>query len=131
MNGIETRFKKGNKAAEIYTEDEVLSLFDKMRDNTITNDDILSLQDAHHFVNMFHSTLYYLISKFPELDNYKNDIANIIISRINKGALKGERSGGYNSTAAIWRSKQLGEKDTQHQKTEHSGEVNIKPKEWV
>jgi hypothetical protein len=52
-----------------------------------------------------------LIDKFPVFESIKKDIADIIIARINKNALKGD----FNPAASIWRMKQLGEKDTQYQ----------------
>jgi hypothetical protein len=41
------------------------------------------------------------------LQYFKEDIKRLLTARINKGALQGN----YNVTAAIWRMKQLGEKD--------------------
>ena len=107
MNGEETRFKDGNKAAEKWSEEEACAILEKMRENAKNDDDILSLQDAILSVELYTTSLNYIIDKFPVFENIKNDIKDIIISRINKKALKSD----FNPTASIWRMKQLGEKD--------------------
>jgi len=70
---------------------------------------------------MYGSTFHYLIEKFPVLEIYKKDITDIVVSRINKNALKNE----FNATASIWRMKQLGEKDkTETDITTNGKEIN-------
>jgi len=100
-------FGKGNKAAEKWTEEEARKLVEKMRDNAKNDISILSLQDAILSVDLYSTSLNYIIDKFPVFETIKKDINDIIIARINKGALKGD----YNPTAGIWRMKQLGERD--------------------
>ena len=107
MNGEETRFKPGNKAAEKYDAETARQLLEEAFLNAFKDDKILCVQDAFFSIDMRPTTAHYLIKKFPELEDIKKDINDIIISRINKKALAGD----YNATASIWRFKQLGEKD--------------------
>ncbi|MCP4987265.1 MAG: hypothetical protein GY928_14800 [Colwellia sp.] len=100
-------FQEGNKAAEKWTEESAKNLIETMRDNAKNDEGILSLQDAILSVDLYTTSLNYIIDKFPVFENIKKDINDIIIARINRGALKGD----YNPTAGIWRMKQLGEKD--------------------
>lgn len=118
MNAEETRFKIGNKAAEKWTEEEVEKVMFQMLENARKNEDILSLQDAILSVELYSSSLNYLVNKYPVFENIKSDVQDVIISRINKGGLKGD----FNPTVVVWRSKQLGEKDTQYQNVK--SEVN-------
>lgn len=110
-------FEIGNKAAEKWTEAEVKKTIEQMRENAHKDSEILCLQDAIFSVDLYSSGLNYLIDKFPVFENIKKDIQDIIISRINKGALKGDLT----PSPAIWRMKQCGEKDKVE--TEHSGEI--------
>lgn len=105
------KFEIGNKAAEKWTEEEARNIFIQMLENTADDIDILSLQDAILSVNLYSSSLNYLIEKFPVFESIKNDIGDVIIARINRGGLKGD----FNPTIVVWRSKQLGERDTQYQ----------------
>ena len=107
MNGEETRFKIGNEAALKWTEEKVSDIFAKMVENTKNDAKILCLQDAIMSVDLYSSSINYLIDKFPVFENIKKDIQDIIISRINTKVLNNE----FNPTASIWRFKQLGEKD--------------------
>lgn len=109
MNGEATRFKKGNKAAEKWTEEEALKAFGDMLAFSAINESVVSVQQAYIDFGMPSPTYYYLINKFPVLENIKKGINDIIISRVNKGAINNE----MNPTACIWRMKQLGEKDKQ------------------
>ena len=117
MNGEETRFKIGNKAAEKWSEEEVEKIIFDMRDNAETNDSVLCLQDAIRSVDLYSSSLNYLIDKFPVFENIKKDIQDIITARINKGALMGD----FVPAPAIWRMKQLGEKDEQELNHKNNG----------
>ena len=110
MNGEATRFKIGNKAAEKWTEDEVEKKMFQMLENAKNRSDILCFQDAVLSVDLYPSSINYLINKFPVFNSIKEDIGSIIIARVNKGALQGD----FNPTASIWRQKQLGEKDQQY-----------------
>ena len=102
------QFEIGNKAALKWTESEVRALFEKMLLNARNDDGILCIQDAIMSVDLYMSSVNYLIEKFPVFESLKADINNVIISRINKGALTGQ----FNPTASIWRMKQSGEKDS-------------------
>lgn len=102
------QFEIGNKAALKWTEEEVRALFERMLLNARNNDDILCIQDAIMSVDLYMSSVNYLVEKFPVFESLKADINNVIISRINKGALTGQ----FNPTASIWRMKQSGEKDS-------------------
>lgn len=110
--------KKGNKAHANKTSypnqkfnkkhpSVVLRKFSLMIENTKTDDSVLCWQDACHSIGWRCSKVEYWVNKIPIFENLKKDIQNIIISRVNKGALKGD----YQPTASIWRMKQLGELD--------------------
>ena len=122
-------FDIGNKAAEKWNEENVKELIENMRDNAKDDKEILCLQDAIHSVDLYSSGLNYLIKKFPVFESIKKDIEDLILARINKGALLGD----FNPASGIWRMKQLGEKDTQHQDFTTKGEKikSIDPITWV
>ena len=105
---IKTRFKQGNRAAEKWTLEESKKLFDDLIKFIKSNEEILSMQQAYIEYDIPHSTYYYLLEKFPVLDKYKKAAYDVIISRINIGALLNK----MNPTAAIWRMKQSGELET-------------------
>lgn len=107
MNGIETRFKIGNKAGEVWSREDVETIMDDMRKNASEDDTILCLQDAIRSVNLYSSGLNYLLGRFPEFEIIKKDIQDIIIGRVNSKAL----NGFFNAAASIWRMKQCGERD--------------------
>lgn len=111
------QFEIGNKAALKWTEDDVRSIFEKMLHNTKHNDDILCIQDAIMSVDLYRSSVDYLLDKFPVFGKIKEDINDAIISRINKGALTGQ----FNPTASIWRMKQSGERDTSEINHQNNG----------
>lgn len=128
MNGEETRFKIGNKAAEKWTEEETEKIMFQMLENAKTNNEILCFQDAVLSVELYPSSINYLINKFPVFKDIKEDIGGIIIARVNKGALKGD----YNPTASIWRQKQLGETD--EKKIDHTSKgksISMTPMQFV
>lgn len=110
-------FEIGNKAAEKWNEVEVRKIFIQMLENACKDEQILCLQDAIRSVGLYMSSINYLIDKFPVFESLKSDINNVIISRINKGAL----TGGFNPTAAIWRMKQSGETDQQQINHQNNG----------
>ena len=110
MYGEDTRFKEGNKAAQKNPK-VVIRKFREMLENAKNNEDVLSFQDACASINWRDSKCNYWASKLPVFATLKKDIQDTIVRRINKKTLKGD----YNPTASIWRMKQLGEKDTQHQ----------------
>lgn len=86
----------------------VMRKFIEMINNSMSDDDILCFQDACISVEWRPSKIDYWVNKIPVFEDIKKDIQNIIISRVNKNALKMK----FNATAAIWRMKQLGEKDS-------------------
>lgn len=105
----------GNTYNKKYTEDEAKKAFMEMLEATKEDDDCLCLQEVYVNYNMPSSTFHHLINTFKDLERIKKDINDILIIRINKGSLKGT----YPATPAIWREKQLGEKDKQE--INHSG----------
>jgi len=107
MNGIATRFKEGNKARETWTLEESRNILEEAFDKTLKDKDVLCVQDSFFAVNLRPTTAHYLIKKFPELEDIKKDINDIVICRVNKGAINNK----MNPTASIWRMKQLGERD--------------------
>jgi len=113
------KFEIGNKEAEIWDEEQVRKVFNQMVVNTIEDKDILSLQDAILSVNLYSSSINYLVEKFPVFETIKKDIQDIIVSRVNKGAIKGE----FNPASSIWRMKQCGEVERSEIKNEGSMEI--------
>ena len=103
-------FEEGNKAAEKWTYEEAHAILTKALETTVLDNSVLCVQDAFFAVKLRPTTAHYLIKKFPDLEDIKRDINDRVISRVNKGALEGD----YNSTAGIWRMKQLGERDQQY-----------------
>ena len=102
-------FEIGNKAGEKWTEDAVYDIFSRMLKVAESDDDVLCMQDVlkHPDIKLYRSGLDYLTGRFPEFGKYKRDIQDAIISRVNRGAIKGDFAG----TPAIFRMKQLGEED--------------------
>ena len=110
---------KGNKYTQKYNEDEAIEVFLSMLEYSKT-DECLCIQDAVLNAEMPISTFYNLIEKHKVLEDIKRDIDAAIISKVNRGGLKGD----FNPTSAIWRMKQLGEKD----KTEvHNKNEDLSP----
>lgn len=122
------KFELGNKIAEKYTEEKAIEVFETVY-NEAQKKDCLSMQEAIINSKIRSSTFYYLIEKFPVLESIKKDCEFLVLARINKGALIGD----YNPTAGIWRMKQLGEKDTQHQDITTKGDKikSIEPITWA
>ena len=104
-------FQHGNQAAATWTEEAAVNLLLYMCDFAMHDDDVLCFTDACVKSGYSPSHVAYLVKRFPVLEDIKKDVQNYIASRINKGAL----TGGYVATPAIWRMKQLGEKDQQFQ----------------
>ena len=97
----------GNKYGQKYSEEDAMVLFIKAAEYAKADDNCLSVQDAVIHIDIPHSTFYDLALRHKALDNIKKEINNLVIARINRGALLNK----MNATAAIWRSKQLGEVD--------------------
>jgi len=104
------KFKHGNKAAEKWSKEYAEKVFNEMLDFTNERKDIFSIQEAYIEYGMPSSTYYYLLDRYPVLDSIKRGMNDIIIARVNSGALKNK----LNNASAIWRMKQLGEKDQQY-----------------
>lgn len=117
------QFEIGNKAAEKWTEESVYEIFMQMREVAMYDEEVLCLQDVikHPKIGLYRSGLDYLLEKFPDFGKYKKDIQDIIISRVNKGAIKGDFSG----TPAIFRMKQLGEEDRQVHEVTQTNIINL------
>ena len=98
--------------------------FQKIVEETIINTKWLSYQSITLNSSVLsYDQIVYLINKYKELQHYKNKLSDIIIERINNGALHGE----FQQTASIWRMKQLGETDKTVQETiNHNVEVSAK-----
>ena len=92
----------------------VLRKFKEMYENSLNDKDILCFQDACLSIGWRPTKVDYWVNKMPIFEDIKKDIQDVIVSRINGKGLKGD----YNATMCIWRSKQLGEKDTQYQNTD-------------
>lgn len=104
-------FQHGNQAAATWTEEAAVNMLLSMCEFAMHDDDVLCFTDACIKVGYRPSHVGYLVNRFPVLEDLKKDVQNYIASRINKGALTGR----YVATPAIWRMKQLGEKDQQFQ----------------
>ena len=98
---------KGNQYTRKYTEKEAFKIFEATLKWAKEEEDCLCVQDAVIHSDIPRSTFYYLCDEHKVLDNIKKEINDLVIARVNKGALKGD----YNPTAGIWRMKQLGETD--------------------
>ena len=119
------KFEIGNKAAEKWTEENALELFEKMRDNTLKDAEIFTIDGAILEAGIYASTFYHLLKKFPVLESIKKDLEGILLARIGKGGLKGD----LNPAMCIWKSKQLGEKDQQYQEVKQENtntEIKVK-----
>jgi hypothetical protein len=110
------KFEIGNKAAEKWSESDAVEAFETALQNTIDNEDVLCVQDAFFSIDMMPNYAHHLVKRFPVLEDYKKAINDKVISRINKGALKNK----MNNAAAIWRMKQLGEKDQQYMQSDNT-----------
>lgn len=118
-------FEIGNKYAQEWTLENAKSRFEDALKYATEDDDCLCLQDAIFYSGIPSSTFYYLADNHKVLENLKRDINSVIISRINRLAIRDQAP----ATAAIWRMKQLGEKDEQHVKQEITNRpiLNIDP----
>lgn len=117
------RFEEGNKAAEKWTEDDALKAFNEMLEFTMNTIDVLSVQQAYIDYGMHSATYYYLQEKFPVLESIKKGINDVIIARVNNGALNND----YQATASIWRMKQLGEIDSKEVKSDNKHTFDTDP----
>lgn len=115
--------KKGDKIAQEWNVENALPRFEDALKYAEENDACLCLQDAIYISGIPYSTFYYLADSQSILDNIKKGINSAIIRRINRLAL--EREKPVQASAAIWRMKQLGERDEQHINTNQTSKTEI------
>lgn len=102
-------FEFKNKYAQEWTLENALPRFEDALKYAKVDDDCLCLQDAIFKTGIPSRTFYYLAQNHDVLQTIKQDIHDIIVSRVNRLALKDQAP----AAPAIWRMKQLGEKDEQ------------------
>tara|TARA_R110000765_G_scaffold379421_1_gene470419 strand:- start:252 stop:629 length:378 start_codon:yes stop_codon:yes gene_type:complete len=107
----------GNKHNEKYTLESELPIFQDLLERA-QNGDFYCIQEVVMKSPYSKQIFYYICDRFIDLDSIKEDINDCIISVINRKALDNQA----NSTASIWRMKQLGEKDQQYQDHTSKGE---------
>ncbi len=100
--------EKGNRYAEKHSIEEWKDIFEDIYKKAIKGK-YLSLQQAFIESDVRPSTYKWLVNKYEVLANIKNDIADAVAMKINKGGLNGD----FNPAMSIWRLKQLGEQDKQ------------------
>ena len=119
---------KGNDYNLKYTLEEAKQIMEKMIKYATDTDDCLCVQDAILYADIPRRSYYYINEKFEkDLHSYKRSLNDIVIARVNKGAIKSV----YNSTACIWRMKQLGESDKQEIDHTSKGEKIEAPSSFV
>ena len=99
---------KGSTLHQKYNKEEVLEVFEKLAQACI-NGEYLSIQECQMNSGMRPRTFYEYAEKYPELEDLKRQMNDGIIANVNRMGLEGK----FNPTAAIWRMKNLGEKDRQ------------------
>ena len=103
-------FEKGNKYNQEWTLENAMPRFEDALKYAQENEDCLCMQDAVAQTGIPSTTFYYLVENHVELKSIKQDINDEIIRRVNKKALDQT----FAASPAIWRMKQLGERDEQH-----------------
>lgn len=103
--------KEGNNYAQEWTLENAIPRFEDALKRS-EHDDCLCLQDAIKESGIPRSTFYQLAKDQKVLDNIKEQINDNIIIRVNKLAL--DKMYPVPASPAIWRMKQLGERDEQH-----------------
>lgn len=106
-------FEKGNNLAQEWSIENATPRFQDALKFAREDDECLCMQDAVAHSGIPSRTFYYLACNHDVLQEIKQDIADAIVSRVNRKGLIGD----FNATMSIWRMKQLGEKDEQHVKT--------------
>lgn len=102
--------EKGNQYAREWTLENALPRFEDALEYATNNDECLCFQDAIFQSGIPSRTFYHLADNHEVLQTIKQSIADRIISRINRKSLQNI----YVAAPAIWRMKQLGEKDQQY-----------------
>jgi len=131
-------FDFGNKVAEKYDEEAAIEAFKRVfeqankritykEDGSVDyeNGPPLCLQEAVIMGGMAPSTYFYLVNKFPVLEPIKKDTMDALISTMNRLAVTFKAQ----PAAAIFRMKQLGERDEQVIHNTGSGSVPIS--KWI
>lgn len=85
----------------------IMRKLNEIRQNALDDSNILCWQDACLSIGWRVTKMDYWCSKIPTFGTIKKEVQNIVVSRINKGALESD----FQPTASIWRMKQLGETD--------------------
>jgi len=101
---------QGNKYAQEWNLENALPRFEDALKYATDDPDCLCLQDAIFETGIPSRTFYYLCANQEVLQTIKEDIMDHIVSRVNRLAIKDQAP----AAPAIWRMKQLGEKDEQH-----------------
>lgn len=108
----EHRFEIGNRYAQEWTLENALPRFEDALKYAEDDDACLCLQDAIAQTGIPSRSFYELAKNHPVLQSIKQDIAEQIIRRVNRFSL--DRISPSPASPAIWRMKQLGEKDQQY-----------------
>lgn len=103
-------FEKGNKYSQEWTLENALPRFVDALEYSRSSDDCLCLQDAIAQTGIPYSTFDYLANNHDVLRLIKESIKNEVIRRVNRLAINDLAP----ASPAIWRMKQLGERDEQH-----------------
>ena len=102
------RLLKGSSLNQKYDKEEVFAIFERLAKACIEGE-YLSLQECQMNSGMRPRSFYVYAEKYPELEDLKRQMNDGIIANVNRMGLEGK----FNPTAAIWRMKNLGEKDRQ------------------
>lgn len=101
------RVVAGSTLHQKYTKEEAISLFERLVTECIEGE-YLSIQEAQMKSGIRRRTFYDIAKKYPELDELKQEMNDAIIANVNRLGLMGK----FNPAIAIWRMKQLGERDS-------------------
>lgn len=102
----------GNKYTQEWTLDNAMCRFEDALKYATENESCLCIQDAILQSGIPSRTFYYLADNHEVLRDIKQEINDLVIIRVNKLAL--DRLNPCPAAPAIWRMKQLGERDEQH-----------------
>lgn len=119
MIRLKRGFEMGNMAAAKYTDNEYIAIFKQMFEFALDpENEVRSLQDVYSVEwQIPKATFCDICNRVPECNDYRAMIKDVIISRVNKLALKGEAA----AAPAIWRMKQCGEIDSATVNQNHTG----------
>lgn len=124
-------FEIGNKYAQEWTLENALPRFEDAYKFAYEDSSCLCLQDAIMQTGIPSRTFYQLAKNHDVLQTIKEDIHDVIISRVNRLAL--DKIAPVPASPAIWRMKQLGERDEQHinQNIAAKSEITVADKETL